>query len=102
MKNVKQCEFDGIFYFAEKVYGIHWNAANDIFFGNAFDYNTVSDFYIEDWHAYIDELDEEYEKASDVPVDIVNAMSARDMSYVITSAYFESIGVTGEVQIDSR
>ena len=104
MKKVRQYDFCDIFHFALEKYGIHWNPCNDIFFGNAFEYRTVTDYYIEDFKGCTDLWDKEdtKEKASDYTKEEVLAMSKSDQSYLITSAYFESIGVSGEVQIDSR
>ena len=104
MKSVKQIEFDEIFYFAEKKYGIGWNPCNDIFFGNALDYGSVSDFC--DWGAYIDPKvfgDDKNKKASSFTKEEVLDMSDHDQSYVITAAYLESIGLEDdEIQVDCR
>ena len=101
MKTLKIFEFDEIFHYAENEYGIDWNTCNDVFFGNSLEYQRHTTVYPADWAAYIDLKLEVKDKASDYTKDEVNAMTGNDKSYVILSAYFESINVTdGEVLVD--
>jgi len=102
MKTVVQIDFADVFHFADREYGISWNPANDVFFGHAFRYGSVTDFYPEDWDSHIEEIEGDFKKASDVPKEIVAKMSNHDKSYVITAAYLESKNLTGEIQIDCR
>jgi hypothetical protein len=101
MKTLKVFEFDQIFYFAEKKYGIGWNECNDVFFGNSLDYGKHSTVYPHDWSAYIDLEIIAKDKASDYSKNEIEAMSNIDKSYIILSAYFESLDITDdEVLVD--
>jgi len=101
MKTLKIFEFDEIFYYAEKHYGIGWNECNDVFFGNSLEYGRHSTVYPGDWSAYIDFELEVKDKASDYTKDEVNAMTDNDKTYVILSAYFESLNIKdGEVLVE--
>ena len=105
VKTVTQVGFAEIFNFATEKYGIHWNPCNDIFFGNSLDYHSVTDWQVGDWQGYTGPLKDEMSEdanASEFTKEEVLAMKDIDKSYVILDAYFESLGVTGEVQIDCR
>ena len=98
-KKVIHIDFAFIFRFAEENYGICWNRANDIFFGNAFDYKKTYNYYIGDWAGYLDaSIKDDFvpkEKASDYTREEVEEMSDNDKSYIITDAFFEHHGITG-------
>ena len=110
MEMVQQCGFDEIFNYAGTKYGIGWNDANDVFFNNAFRYGKKDSFYVNDWAGYIGDLPvnryldaidrDEYFKASDFTVEEVQSFDDLAKAYIITAAFFEEQGVTGEVQID--
>lgn len=101
MKTVKQYDFADIFNWVTDNYGIHWNPCNDIFFHNSLDYGSVTDWYPGEWNAYVG-FENPKAKAGDYTREELDAMSNQDKSYILLDAYFESLGVTGEVQIDSR
>lgn len=101
MKTLKVFEFDKIFNFADKKYGIGWNECNDVFFGNSLDYGKHSTVYPHDWKAYVSLYEDFSKEASDYTNDEIKEMSNIDKSYVILSAYFESLGITDdEVLVD--
>lgn len=102
MKTLKIFNFDDIFRFADKHYGIHWNTCNDVFFGNSLEYQRHSTVYPGDWAAYVDlKMEPCKAKASDYTKEEVEAMTNLDKSYVILSAYFESLNITdSEVLVD--
>ena len=91
MQNMQVYNFALIFKFAEDNYGIGWNDANDVFFGNSLDYGKHSEVYPGDWSAYIDLEAEPKSKALDYTKEEVLAMDKADQSYIIVSAYFESL-----------
>lgn len=94
METLKVFGFTDIFHFAEKKYGIGWNECNDVFFGNSLEYNRHSTIYPSDWAAYIDLQLTKKDNASDYTNDEVKVMTDYDKSYVILSAYFESLRIT--------
>jgi hypothetical protein len=94
MKQLKVFDFADIFRYAEKHYGILWNAANDVFFGNSLDYGSHTTWYPGDYGGYIDQDILLPAKASDFTKEQVLAMTPCDQSYVILDAYFESLNIT--------
>jgi len=106
IKTIQQIDFDEIFFFAEKEYGINWNTCNDIFFGNSIDYNNVTDFEYIEWQCYMGFWKDESSfdiKASSFTKEEVLGMTSPEQSYLIVAAYLESLGFKGSmIQIDSR
>jgi len=102
MKTCKIIDFSDVFKFAEDKYGIGWNPCNDVFFGNSLEYGKHTSVYPEDWAGYVGLDDDEIkEKASDYTREEVEKMSNCDKSYIILSAYLESINITDdEVLVD--
>ena len=102
MKTCKVFDFSDIFKFAEHHYGIGWNPCNDVFFNNSLEYGKHTSVYPADWAAYIGLDDDEIKaKASDYTREEVEKMSNLDKSYIILSAYFESLNITDdEVLVD--
>ena len=84
-------DFSDIFKFAESRYGIGWNDANDVFFNGVLEYGKHSEVYPGDWSAYIDLEAKPKSKALDYTKEEVLAMDKADQSYIIVSAYFESL-----------
>ena len=129
MKTKQIQDFDAIFNFAYNKYGISWNEANDVFFGNAFDYGKMSEATLGlEIFAYLGtkeiseklgfDLDKKIDEVGKVtglftkeevlsltPRFIVRAlekMKKNEKSLIITAEYFESINVSGEVLINSQ
>lgn len=104
IKNVKRIDFDAIFNFATDKYGISWNDCNDIFFGNAFEYQAVTNYYRDDWKSYCSFYENIKNKASDYTVEEISKMNNYDKSYVITSAFLEENDILKNdlIQIDAR
>ena len=101
MKTLKVFNFADIFHFAEKQYGIEWNKCNDVFFNGSLEYSKHCTVYPSDWSAYIDLELESKDNASDYTSEEVEAMTDCDKSYVILSAYFESLNISDdEVLVD--
>jgi len=102
MKTLKIFEFSDIFNFATNEYDIGWNECNDVFFNNSLEYQRHSTVYPADWKAYISfDYLEAKDKASDYTKDEVKQMTDLDKSYVILSAYFESLNIKdSEVLVD--
>ena len=101
MKTLKVFDFADVFHFAEKHYGIDWNSCNDVFFNNSVEYGKHSNVYPSDWAAYIDLELIKKDNASDYTSNEVEAMTDCDKSYVILSAYFESLNISAdEVLVD--
>ncbi len=101
MKTLTVVDFSDIFNFATKHYGIGWNECNDVFFGNSLEYGKHTTAYPSDWPEYIDLKIELKDKASDYTKEEVEQMSDVDKSYVILSAYFESLNISeSEVLVD--
>jgi hypothetical protein len=99
-KTYKVFDFSDIFDYAGKEYGISWNECNKVFFGNSLEYQRHTKVYPSDWAAYADP-DIIKDKPSDYSKEEVAAMCDLDKSYVILSAYFESLNITdGEVLVD--
>jgi hypothetical protein len=97
-KNRKIFNFAEIFNYAEKQYGINWNPCNDVFFGNSLEYGKHTEVYPADWSAYTSFSDVMVRpRASNYTRKEVECMTDCDKSYVILSAYFESLGVTDSV-----
>lgn len=102
VKSVIQVGFDEIFHFAEE-YGISWNECNDLFFNGVLDYQSITDYYIDDWLGFVSFYETAKDKASDYSVEEVKNMDKTDKCYVIINSFFEKQGITkGEVQIDCR
>ena len=89
-------DFSDIFFFATKVYGISWNECNDVFFNNSLEYLRHTTVYPADWSGYVSFMKTSKEKASDYTKEEVKRMSNVDKSYVVLSAYFESLNITDE------
>ncbi len=107
MKIVKQIGFSAVFKFAETQYGISWNVTNDIFFHNVLSYKSVTDFYMGEWQGNTSFWKDETSfniKASSFTKDEVLDMNDSDKANVILAAYLESLGLTGDddIQIDCR
>jgi hypothetical protein len=101
MKIMKVFDFSDIFHYAEKHYGISWNECNDVFFNNSLEYQRHTTVYPNDWKGYVDLEMTLKNKASDYTKDEVKVMTDLDRSYVILSAYFESLGIKdNEVLVD--
>jgi hypothetical protein len=101
MKTLKVFDFADIFKFAEDHYGISWNESNDVFFGNSLDYGKHTTVYPLDWTSYMNLSELAKNKASDYTKDEVKKMNNHDQSYVILSAYFESLFIDDdEVLVD--
>jgi hypothetical protein len=102
MKTQKVIDFSDIFTYADTMYGISWNECNNVFFGNSLEYGQHCTVYPKDWAAYVGFSDVmQRPLASNYTRLEVESMSNLDKSYVILSAYFESIGVTDdEVLVD--
>jgi hypothetical protein len=94
METQKVFDFADIFRFAENEYGIGWNPCNDVFFGNSLEYGKHSTVYPLDWAGYVSFDDADLkDKASDYTREEVEKMDDIDKSYVILSAYFESLNI---------
>tara|TARA_B100000073_G_scaffold221592_1_gene184496 strand:- start:256 stop:609 length:354 start_codon:yes stop_codon:yes gene_type:complete len=117
MKTKQIQDFDAIFNFAYNKYGISWNEANDVFFGNAFDYGKMSEATLGlEIFAYLGtkEISEKLGFDLDKKIDEVGkvtglftkeevlSLSNYEKSLIITAEYFESINVSGEVLINSQ
>jgi len=101
MKELKVFDFAAIFKFAEENYGIGWNESNDVFFGNSLEYGRHTTVYPFDWSSYMNFDELAKNKASDYTKEEVENMDDHDKSYVILSAYLESLNITDdEVLID--
>ncbi len=101
MKTMKIFDFADIFHYAEKKYNIGWNECNDVFFGNSLEYLRHSTVYPSDWADYIGIDITLKNKASDYTKDEVKKMCNLDKSYIVLSAYFESLNVKDdEVLVD--
>jgi len=96
MKTLKVFDFAAIFKFAEKNYGIGWNPCNDVFFGNVLEYGKHTTVCPSDWIQYVDMSIPEKSKASDYTKEETNKMDDVSKSYIIVSAYFESLGITDD------
>ncbi len=100
MKQLKVFDFSDIFNYATKNYGISWNACNDVFFNNSLEYQRHTTVYPKDWTGYVS-FESVKDNASDYTVDEVNDMDDLDKSYVVLSAYFESLNINdSEVLVD--
>jgi hypothetical protein len=101
-KAYKVFDSAAIFRFAEEKFGIDWNSANDVFFGNSLEYGKHTRVYPADWQANVSFPDAGLkEKASEYTMEDVEQMTDIDKSYVILTAYFESLGVDDdEVLVD--
>ena len=96
-------DFCELFHYAEEHFGISWNPANDVFFNNSLDYGRINRLRVgEGLGGYVgDDRVYEYDKAQDIPIEIINDLSDCDKSYVILEHYLESKNVTtDEVIID--
>jgi hypothetical protein len=94
METLKVFGFSEIFVFAEKYYGIAWNPCNNVFFGNALEYGTHTRVEPGDWQSMVSFPDAGLkEKASEYTKEDVDQMSDLDKSFVILSAYFESLDI---------
>lgn len=117
MKTKQIQDFDAIFNFAYKKYGISWNEANDVFFDNAFDYGKMSEAKLGlEIFAYLGtkEISEKLVFDLDKKIDEIGkvtglftkeevlSLSDYEKSLIITAEYFESINATGEVLINSQ
>ena len=102
MKTLKVYDFDSIFHYAEKHYGIGWNDCSNVFFGNSLEYGKHTTVYPKDWAAYVSFSDVMLRpRASNYTRVEVESMKDDDKSYVILSAYFEFLGETAdEVLVD--
>ena len=102
MRELKVFDFADIFHYADKYYGIGWNSCNDVFFGNSLEYGRHSTVYPKDWTAYVSFSDVVLKPlASNYTRLEVESMDDSDKSYVILSAYFESLDVPDdEVLVD--
>ena len=102
MKTVKQIDFDEIFHYAERKYGIHWNNANDIFFNSVLKYGSVTTVYGgDDCLGYTSMYDED-KNSLDYTVEEVQAMNDNDKGYLIVAAYLSENNIKGEIQVDCR
>jgi hypothetical protein len=113
-----EMDFCDLFKFAEVEYGIDWNSANDVFFGNCLEYGKLQRIYPEEWKDYVYTLDEilgkksseatdreirramDNFKALNIPKEEVEEMDNNDQSYVILGAFFETINITKPVLMD--
>ena len=89
MSKVTHIPFDDVFYFAEREFGIGWNDSNDLFFNNAFTYREIDYFEVEDH--YLDLTKKE-----------INELPNLQKANAITSMYIDSLGIKGDVYIDSK
>jgi hypothetical protein len=122
-KNMEQAsivDFSDVFNFAKKEYGIEWNPANKIFFGNAFEYNEITSVPLLDkvkGYLSIDEISDNLgiskellEKRFKTFTNLLNFFSKEEIlklpnnekSYLITAHYLHTIGAKGNVLISSK
>lgn len=91
-KKVIHITFDDVFYYADEHFGVGWDDANDLFFGNAFEYNQID-------HV---EIEEHYLELS---VDEINSLSPHEKANAILSKFLDTIGIaddSDEIYIDSK
>lgn len=89
MPKVNHVPFDEVFNYATREFNISWNKANDLFFNNAFEYGQI-DFY---------EIEEKY---LDLTKDEILQLSKIEKANAITSQYLSTLGLTGDIYIDSK
>jgi len=98
---MKKTGFDEIFYFAEKEYGIGWNAANEVFFRSALTYGSYDEYNVDETIAYCNISLEEGKTIENITKEEILAASERDQGYLIIGKYMLAKGLK-EIFIDSK
>ena len=89
MLKVTHVPFDEVFDYASREFDISWNKANDLFFNNAFEYGQIDFFEIE-------------EKYLELTKDEILQLSKIEKANAITSLYLSTLGIVGDIYIDSK
>ena len=82
INKVTTVDFSDIFAYAEKEFGIGWNAASDVFFNNALTYQSYDDFKIGGALGYTDVYADK-KNSWEYSREEILEMSEHDQSYMI-------------------